>query len=119
MDAEIKPWEGTLVRTWLERRVATARADQAAAQRSGRGSEDDCDKASAEELVCTELRGRESVETQKGFVEDLKRLLDREDHVWRGIYDEGRFDRHVRTYVRKLLKMAKANAGFEKTSRYQ
>ena len=36
-----------------------------------------------------------------------------------GIYDDVRFERHVRTYLRKLAKMTKANEGFEKMLRHQ
>lgn len=43
-----KPWDEGIVRTWLEKRIAAARADQIAAERAGRGGQDDCDKAAAE-----------------------------------------------------------------------
>ena len=115
-DALSKPWDSTAVRTWLESRVASARADQVAAERGGRERQDDCDMAAAEEMVCTLLRGKEAEEV---FVGELKALLDRDDYVWRGVYDDRRFDRHVRTHVRKLLKMAKANDGFGNLKRYQ
>ena len=35
------------------------------------------------------------------------------------MYDDDRFDRHVRAYLRKLTKMAKANVGFGNLARYQ
>ncbi|MGF7150846.1 hypothetical protein FHS96_004507 [Sphingomonas zeicaulis] len=114
-------WKGATVRAWLESRIAAARADQVAAQRGGRDEQDDCDKASAEELVCSHFRtkDKDAPDDQKAFMEALRGLLDRETYIWRGVYDDGRFDRHVRSYIRKLIKMAKANEGFEKTLRYQ
>lgn len=107
------------MRTWLEKRIAAARADQVAAERAGRGSQDDCDKAAAEEMICAALKGTDAVAGQGAFAEALKALLDRDDHVWRGVYDDSRFDRHVRAYIRKLLKMTRENSGFEHTRRYQ
>jgi len=114
-----KPWDGGIVRTWLEKRIAAARADQIAAERAGRGSQDDCDKAAAEEMVCAALKDVGAADSQGTFVDGLKRLLDRDLYIWRGVYDDGRFDRHVRSYIRKLLKMARDNQGFEQTRRYQ
>jgi predicted RNase H-like nuclease (RuvC/YqgF family) len=110
-------WDGAIVRTWLEKRIAAARADQVAAERGG--ERDDCDKAAAEEMVCTVLQRQNAAGSQSVFADAIKRLLDRDDHVWRGVYDDRRFDRHVRAYLRKLLKMAKDNAGFRQTRRYQ
>jgi hypothetical protein len=56
---------------------------------------------------------------QAAFAADLKALLEKDGYIWRGVYDDTRFDRHVRTYVRKLTQMTKANAGFENLSRFQ
>jgi hypothetical protein len=114
-----KQWDGATVRLWLEKRIAAARADQVAAERGGRGEQDDCDKAAAEEMVCTLLKSQAAADSQSAFAEALKSLLDRDDYVWRGVYDDGRFDRHVRTYIRKLLKMTKDIAGFEHIRRFQ
>ena len=114
-----KPWDSATVGTWLEKRIAAARADQVAAERGGRGEQDDCDKATAEEMVCTLLKDQRAAESQDAFAGMLKGLLERDDYIWRGVYDDRRFDRHVRTYIRKLLKMAKDNAGFDRTGRYQ
>lgn len=114
-----KEWDGATVRKWLESRIVAARADQVAAERYGRGQQDDCDKASAEEMVCTLLQRQEATNNQSGFSDALKGLLDRDDYVWRGVYDDARFDRHVKTYIRKLLKMTKANAGFGNITHYQ
>jgi hypothetical protein len=41
------------------------------------------------------------------------------DYQATGVNDDVRFERHVRSHLRKLAKMTKANEGFEKTLRYQ
>ncbi|HMI18970.1 MAG TPA: hypothetical protein VK533_05445 [Sphingomonas sp.] len=107
------------MRTWLESRIAAARADQVAAERAGYGQHDECDKAAAEEMICTLLKTGEAASLQSAFTDALKRLLDRDEFTWRGVYDDTRFERHARTAIRKILKMTKANAGFENTKRYQ
>ena len=112
-------WDGAVVRTWLESRVASARLDQAAAERHGWERRDDCDQASAEEMVCSSLLKGDAANGQRAMLDAVKALLDRDDYVWRGVYDDRRFDRHVRTYLRKLAKMAKANSGFGNVGRYQ
>jgi hypothetical protein len=115
-----KPWDGTIVRKWLESRIIAARSDQVAAERQGRGQQDDCDKAAAEEMVCAVLlKGKEATDIQGDFSDELKKLLERDEYVWRGVYDDTRFERHVRWHIRKLLKMTKTNAGFENITRYQ
>ena len=113
------PWDAELVRNWLESRIAAARADQAVAERAGRGRQDDCDQANAEEMVCGLFRSSQATDSQSAFLAALKALLDRDEYTGRGVYDDARFDRHVKGYIRKLMKMAKANAGFEKVLRYQ
>lgn len=118
-DEKTKEWNGETVRTWLESRIVSARADQVAAERGGRDRQDDCDKAAAEEMVCAALKGNASIESQKAFGEALRALLDRDDYIWSGVYNDTRFDRHVRTYLRKLIKMTKTNEGFENLKRYQ
>lgn len=50
-----KEWDGAVVCKWLESRVIAARADQVVAERGGRDRQDDCDKATAEEMVCSLL----------------------------------------------------------------
>ena len=114
-----KPWDGTIVRTWLEKRIVAARADQVAAERAGRGHQDDCDKADAQDMICPALKGKVATTAQQALVEELRNLLDREQYSWRGIYDDHRFDRHARSYIRKLLKMTRENTGFEQTRHYQ
>ena len=46
-----KGWDSELVRKWLERRLAAAKLDQAAADRRGYEAQDDYDKAAAEEWI--------------------------------------------------------------------
>lgn len=119
VDEPSKQWDGETVRKWLECRVTAARADQAAAERAGRSGQDDCDKATAEEMVCALLKGNAAADLQGSFHDELKSLLGRDEYVFRGVYDDTRFDRHVRSYLRKLIKMTKTNTGFQNTSRYQ
>ncbi len=119
MSEPLKPWDGAIVRTWLESRIAAARADQVAAERYGRERQDDCDKAAADEMVCGAVKRETVTETQAAFLAALETLLDRDDYIWRGVYNDDRFDRHVRTYLKKLIKMAKSNEGFGKIARYQ
>lgn len=112
-------WNGTNVRKWLESRVAASRLDQVAAERAGWGQHDDCDKATAEEIICTTLLSKRSTDDREAFAQDLRALLDQDEHLWRGVYDDTKFDRHVRPHVRKLVRMTKTNEGFEKTGRHQ
>jgi hypothetical protein len=116
---DARQWDGAQVRAWLESRIVAARADQVAAERHGRGYQDDCDKAAAEEMVCSLLKSKAAAEDQAEFTAELKRLMGRDVYVWRGVYDDTRFDRHVKAYIRKLLKMTKQNTGFENRLRYQ
>ena len=112
-------WSGATVQKWLESRVVAARADQVEAQRAARSQHDDCDKATAEEMVCTILLEKPTMQEPKAFTADLRALLDRDAYFCRGVYNDVRFDRHVRTFIRKLLKMTKTNTGFDRTGRYQ
>lgn len=119
MTENTKQWDGATVRKWLESRLESARSDQVAAERYGRERQDDCDKGAAEEMICSLLKSRAATDDQSAFASDLKRLLDQESYIWRGIYDDRRFDRHVRGYIKTLVRMTKANVGFENLSRYQ
>jgi hypothetical protein len=112
-------WNAAGVRAWLDARIAAARADQVVAERGGRARQDDCDLASAEEMVCITLRGKAATEDRAAFTAALHTLLDRDDYIWRGVYDDTRFDRHVRRYIRKLVKMAKTGIGFDNIGHYQ
>jgi hypothetical protein len=112
------PWNGATVRQWLQGRVVAARGDQVVAERAGRRQQDDGDKANAEEMVCTLLLAK-AADDQQAFAAQIRALLDRDEYIWRGVYDDTRFDRHVRTCLRKLAKMTKTNDGFEKTAHYQ
>lgn len=119
MNNPSKAWDGEQVRTWLERRFEASKLDQAAADRRGYEAQDDYDKAAAEEWVCRALKAADCTKEQAAFAERLKELIGREEYQATGIYDDRRFQRHVRGQLRKLAKMTKANEGFEKTLRYQ
>ena len=112
-------WDGAAVRTWLERRVAAARADQVTAERHGRDRQDDCDQAAAEEMVCAALLRSGASDSQDSLTAALEALQDEDEFIWRGVYDDRKFDRHARGQIRKLMKMAKTNTGFERLGHYQ
>ncbi|WP_260598591.1 hypothetical protein [Sphingomonas endolithica] len=112
-------WDGALVRTWIERRLRAARLDQAAADKRGYEAQDDYDKAAAEEWVCRTLQSADCADDQAAFAKRLKELIAQEDYAATSIYDDPRFQRHVRGQLRQLAKMTKANEGFDKTLRYQ
>jgi hypothetical protein len=117
--AACKEWNGATVRKWLGTRVIAARSDQVTAERGGRGRQDDCDRATAEEMVCSLLQRKGSTDTQKSLSDELRSLLDRDEYVWRGVYDDARVDRHVRSLVKKLIRRTKGNGGFENMAHYQ
>ncbi len=119
MSIPSKPWDGELVRKWLERRLEASKRDQAAADRAGYEARDEYDKAAAEEWVCHALRSPDCTDEQSAFVARLKELIGQDDYPATGIHDEVRFERHVRGQLRKLAKMGKANEGFAKTLHYQ
>lgn len=112
-----KTWDGDAVGTWLERRFVAAQRDQDVADRKGRDYRDEYDKAAAEEFVCRLTKSSETRTDQKRFAEHLKRLLDQEDYAGAGVHDDRRFEREVRAYLRKLMKMTKTNSGFDIVSR--
>jgi len=114
-----KPWDAGLVRTWLERRCEASQLDQAAADRRGYDARDDFDMAAAEEWVCRTLRGAACTNDQAAFAARIKELIGQDEYPATGLHDDDRFERHVRTYLRKLARMTKANDGFEKTQRHQ
>jgi hypothetical protein len=117
--APSKPWDGALVRIWLDRRIEAAKLDQAAADRRGYEARDDYDKAAAEEWACRALKAGDCADDQAAFAKRVKELIGQDEYRATGIYDDTRFERHVRGQLRKVAKMAKANEGFEKTLRYQ
>ena len=119
MTDPLKPWDGELVRKWLERRFEASRLDQAAADRRGYEAQDDYDKAVAEEWVCRALRNADCTNEQAGFAKRLKELIGQDEYPATSTYDDARFERHVRSHLRKLARMTKANEGFEKTLRHQ
>jgi hypothetical protein len=114
-----KPWDGALVRKWLARRLDVSKLDQAAADRRGYEARDDYDKAAAEEWVCRALQASDCTEEQAPFAQRLKALIGQEEYHATGVYDDVRFERHVRSHLRKVAKMAKANDGFEKMLHHQ
>jgi hypothetical protein len=114
-----KPWDGEQVRKWLERRLEVARLDQAAADRRGYEAQDDYDKAAAEEWVCRALHAADCTNDQAALAGRLKQLIAGDDYPATGIYDDVRFERHVRGHLRTLAKMTKANEGFDKMLRYR
>lgn len=119
MSDHASEWNGEIVRAWLESRLRASLADQDAADRYGREREDDYDKAAAEEWVCRTVKGSDATNDQARFGELLKGLLDADDFYRIGVRNEKRFEREVRAYLRKLMKMTKTNSGFGNMSRYQ
>ncbi len=119
MSSPSEPWDGERVRRWLESRREAARLDQAAADRRGYAAQDDYDKAAAEEWVCRAVLTDGRSDDRSAFAGQLKALLAQEEYRVTGIYDDRRFDRHVRATLRKLARMTKANDGFANTLRYQ
>lgn len=119
MSNTAKAWDDELVREWLGSRLEAARLDQAAADKRGYEAEEDYDKAAAEEWVCRTLSTTGRTHNQAALAEHLKELLAQDEYRATGIYDDRRFERYVRTNLRKLAKMTKANDGFTNTLRYQ
>ncbi|GAA4038144.1 hypothetical protein GCM10022281_18600 [Sphingomonas rosea] len=119
MTEPAKAWDAAQVRKWLEKRRESAKLDQAAADRRGYEARDDYDKAAAEDWVCRTLLVGDDTNEQASLAKRLKELIARDDYPATGINDDERFERHVRTYLRKVAKMTKANEGFEKMLRYQ
>ncbi|GAA0731844.1 hypothetical protein [Sphingomonas japonica] len=119
MTASLKAWDAKLVRRWLERRYEASRLDQAAADRRGYEARDDFDKAAAEEWACRALKNADCTNDQAALAARLKELIGQDEYPAAGLHDDTRFERHVRTYFRKLAKMTKANEGFEKIFRHQ
>lgn len=119
MSIAAKAWNGEQVRKWLDCRIDAARLDQAAADQRGYAAQDDYDKAAAEEWVCRSLKTVADKDDQAAFAGRIKDLLGLDEYRITGIYDDRRFERHVRANLRKLTRMTKANEGFDNTLRYQ
>ena len=119
MTEQMAEWDGEIVRAWLDRRFAASQRDQDWADRHGRDREDDYDKAAAEEWVCRAARTSETIVDQARFAGWLKDQLGQDEYHRLGIHDERRFEREVRSYLRKLIKMTKANTGFGNMKHYQ
>ena len=114
-----KKWDGDVVRKWLENRLGASRNEQDRADKRGRASEDDYDKAAAEEWVWRATMRGDAVNDRQQFADRLKALLDQDEYSRPGVHDDRRFEREVRSCLRKLIRMTKANTGFENLSRYQ
>lgn len=112
-------WDGEVVRRWLESRFKASLDEQARADRKGRGYEDEYDKAAAEEWVCRQMQTSATTDDPQRFAAFLKDLLGQEEYRRTGVHDDRRFEREVRSYLRKVIKMTKANTGFENISRFQ
>lgn len=112
-------WNGAAVRTWLERRLAAALDEQVRADRRGWGHEDDYDKAAAEEWVCRAATTTDATNDRERFAALVKELLARDEYRRVGVHDDRRFEREVRSHLRKLAKMTKTNTGFGNVSHYQ
>jgi hypothetical protein len=119
MSVSSKAWDGERVRKWLACRIAAAGLDQATADKRGYEAQDDYDKAAAEEWVCRSMKAVADKDDQAAFADRLKQLLGEDEYRITGIHDDRRFERHVRANLRKLVRMTKANEGFENTLRYQ
>jgi hypothetical protein len=114
-----KAWDGAQVRKWLERRLEVSLLDQARADRHRHEARDDYDQAAAEEWVCRALKDAACTGDQVEFAARIKTLLGQDAYPATSTYDDTRFERHVRSYLRKLAKMTKTNEGFGKTLRHQ
>lgn len=112
-------WDGELVRKWLQGRFAASLQDQDSADRKGRDYRDDYDKAAAETFVCRLIKSSEKANDQARFVAFLTELLGKDEYQGGGVYDDRRFEREVRAYLRKLIKKAKANDGFGNLLHFQ
>lgn len=115
----VRPWDGAVVRRWLERRLKAAKLDQAAADREGYSAQADYDKAAAEEWACAALLVDAASEDPAAFAARIKELIARDSYPVSSNYDDARFERAVRGYLRKIAKMAKANEGFDRLLRFQ
>ncbi|MCU6454377.1 hypothetical protein LPN01_09825 [Sphingomonas sp. A2-49] len=112
-------WDEARVRLWLDRRIAAARLDQAAADRRGYAAQDDYDAAAAEEWACRALHAGDHAGDRATFAARIKTLLAQDDYRIAGVHDDRRVDRHVRATLRKVARLAKGDDGFANTLRYQ
>lgn len=119
MSDVVRPWDGDVVRKWLDRRLKAARLDQAAADREGYSAQGDYDKAAAEEWACATLLRDQASDHQAAFAARIKELIARDSYPVSSNYDDVRFERAVRSYLRKVAKMTKTNDGFDRLLRFQ
>jgi hypothetical protein len=108
MTDPLKPCDAPLVRKWLEHRYEASRLDQAAADRRGYEARDDFDKVIAEESACDALKSADCTNDQDARAARLKKLTGQDEYPVTRLHDDIRFEWHVRTYLRKLVKMTKA-----------
>ena len=119
MSGSLEAWDGAMVHTWLESRIEASRLEQASADRRGYQAQGEYDEAAAEEWVCRALKTAGRTGDQSAFAAQLREMLAQDEYPITGIYDDRRFDRHVRANLRKIAKMTKANHGFANMLRYQ
>jgi hypothetical protein len=108
MTDPLKPWDLALVRKWLEHRYEASCLDQAAAGRRGYEARDDFDKVAAEEWTCDALKSADCTNDQDAPAARFKELIGQDECPATRLHNDIRFERHVRTYLRKLVKMTKA-----------
>jgi hypothetical protein len=108
MTDPLKPWDPALVRKWLEHRYEASCLDQAAAGRRGYEARDDFDKVAAEEWTCDALKSADCTHDQDAPAARFKELIGQDECPATRLHNDIRFERRVRTYLRKLVKMTKA-----------
>lgn len=119
MNEQISQWNGDKVRKWLECRFNASLRDQDWADAHGQEREDAYDKAAAEEWVCRLTKSSETTNDQVRFAKMLATLLNRQEFRHVGVRDQQRFEKNVVSYIKKLLVMTDANAGFDNLARFQ
>jgi len=70
-------------------------------------------------MICLLAVRSGSEVSQATLLGELRALLNRHEYVWPGVYNDKRFDRHARAFIKKLVRMAKANDGFGNVAHYQ
>jgi hypothetical protein len=101
-------WNAEAVRSWLRSRYGSAQSEQDRVKKRG-NREDDYDAAAAEKYVLQLVKTNVATEYQHSFIDLLDDIRKKDGYRWAGVYDQKRFERAVRAYVRKLIKMAHAN----------
>ena len=86
MAAEVKGWDGEVVRKWLESRFKASQLDQDWANRHGPERRDDSDKAAAEEWVCRLTKSSATTNDQDGLMKWLQELIDKDQFHCVGVH---------------------------------